>query len=126
MFRIILTCAALLIGQTAQAQNLLDQYVAYISTADIYNSKGARLKQPWQVLRQDRANFHRFGLSQEGDEWDSFFASKENRATMERMLRDGYMNPDAARAIVSGGVYVIVRIYGSGSTGRYIEVDVAG
>ncbi|PID37165.1 MAG: hypothetical protein CR993_01760 [Rhodobacterales bacterium] len=115
---------SLLGGAPAMAQDVIDSYVAYIGRADLYNSKGTRLRQPWQILRQDRANFHRFGISQDGDEWDSFFASMKNRGIMERMVRDGYIEPSAARAIVGGGAYVLVRIYGHGSRGEYVGVTV--
>jgi hypothetical protein len=108
----------------ASAQSLIGQYTAYIGTDDLYNSRGARLTEPWQILRQDRANYHRFGISQPGDEWDSFFGSIDNRAAMERMIMNGYINPQAARNIVSGGAVVVVRIYGSGGRGNRVEVDV--
>lgn len=108
----------------AFADSLVGQYVAYIGRDDLYNSSGARLSEPWQVLRQDRANFHRFGVSQAGDQSDSFFGDIDNRAAMERMVMNGRIEPIAARNIVNGGSMVVVRIYGSGSTGRRLEVDV--
>lgn len=115
---------ALAMSTPAWADDRLGQYVAYIGPHDIYNSKGARLHEPWQILRQDRANYHRFGLRDPGDEGDAFFASIDNRAAMERMLMDGYINPQAARAIVGGGVHVVMQIWGWGGQGRYVTVDV--
>lgn len=103
---------------------LLDEYTAYIGPRDLVASDGVRLTQAWQVIRQDRANFHRYRLRDRGDQSDTFFASVENRAIMERMVRDGQMSPSAARAIVRGGVWVTVRIYGRGDTGQYVEVIV--
>lgn len=41
------------------------------------------------------------------------------------MLRGGNITPNAARAILNGGVSVFVRIYGRGSRGDYITVTVA-
>ena len=108
----------------AVADEVIGQYVAYIGTADLYNSRGSRLKKPWQILRQDRANVHRFGESQPGDEGDRFFDDIDNRAAMERMVMNGYINPRAARDIVAGGAMVVVRIIGSGNVGRRVEVDV--
>lgn len=103
---------------------LLDEYVAYIGVRDLRASDGVRLSQAWQIIRQDRANYHRFGVRDRGDESDSFFGSANNRAIMERMVRDGRMSPSAARAVVQGDVWVSVRIYGRGSVGQYVEVTV--
>ena len=71
------------------AQDLVGSYVAYIGRDDLYSSKGVRLTEPWQILRQDRANYHRFGIRQRGDESDSFFNNMENRGIMERMIMNG-------------------------------------
>ena len=109
---------------SATAQQVVESYVAYIGRSDLYNSSGARLTQPWQILRQDRANFHRFGISQQGDQWDSFFGSIDNRAIMERMVMNGYIEPSAARSIVNGGAIVLVEIFGRGSRGDYVNVTV--
>ncbi|MCV2893548.1 hypothetical protein [Lentibacter sp. XHP0401] len=116
--------AALFFGSAAFAQEIVGSYVAYIGQDDLYNSKGDRLTEPWQVLRQDRANYHRYGISQRGDEWDSFFGSIENRGIMERMVMNGSIDPQAARNLVRGGATVFVRIYGRGSRGDYVRVTV--
>lgn len=108
----------------ASADDLVGSYVAYIGTDDLYNSRGTRLREPWQILRQDRANYHRFGVSQPGDQWDPFFGDIDNRATMERMVMRGYINPNAGRNIVAGGAMVVVNIFGRGNTGTRVEVDV--
>lgn len=120
----IFSVILLLLASPLTAQELVGQYVAYIGTDDLYNSNGARLSEPWQVLRQDRANVHRFGVSQPGDQSDSFFGSIDNRAIMERMVMNGRIDPAAAQRLVNGGSMVVVRIYGSGSTGRYVDVTV--
>ena len=111
-------------GSTASAQDLVGSYVAYIGQDDLYNSSGARLTEPWQVLRQDRANFHRFGISQRGDESDSFFGDLNNRAIMERMVMNGSIEPRAAQNLVRGGATVFVRIYGRGNQGDSVQVTV--
>ena len=120
----VLFALAFMMASPASAESVIGQYVAYIGRDDLYNSNGARLSEPWQVLRQDRANFHRFKVSQPGDEWDSFFSNIDNRAIMERMVMNGYIDPNARRNLVNGGAMVVVRIYGIGSTGRRVEVDV--
>ncbi|PTV94504.1 hypothetical protein C8J27_10735 [Rhodobacter aestuarii] len=113
-----------LMAVPAAAQDVVGAYVAYIGTDDLFNSRGQRLSAPWQVLRQDRANFHKFGLSQPGDEWDPFFGDVNNRAAMERMVMNGSIEPAAARKIMAGGATVFVRIYGYGSRGDYVRVTV--
>ena len=114
----------LLLAQPVMAQDLLGSYAAYIGEDDLYNSEGARLAEPWQVLRQDRANYHRFGVSQDGDEWDPFFEDADNREAMETMIRRGYIDPDAEKMILSGGAMVYVNVFGAGGVGDYVEVEV--
>lgn len=117
-------CLLALSGPVA-AQELIGSYVAFIGTDDLYNSKGARLSQPRQVLRQDRANYHKFGISQYGDEWDPFFGNYNNRAAMEQMIMRGAIDPGARANLMRGGATVFVRIYGYGNRGEYINVTVA-
>jgi hypothetical protein len=104
--------------------HIIEAYSAYIGEDDLFNSKGVRLTQPWQVLRQDRANVHRFGISQNGDSTDSFFGSSRNRAIMERMVQKGSISSSARRRLLDGGASVSVNIYGTGSRGDYINVVV--
>lgn len=108
----------------AFADELIGSYSAYIGEDDLYNSNGERLTKPWQILRQDRANFHKYGISQRGDEDDDFFASAENRANMEYMVQHGKIARSAAKALVRGDVMVTVEIYGSGGTGDFVNVTV--
>lgn len=117
--------ALLAFAAPATAQDLIGSYWAFIGNQDLYNSKGARLTAPWQVLRQDRANVHKFGISQPGDEWDAFFGSIDNRAAMERMIMNGSIEPSAARIVMQGGATVFVRIYGSGNHGTSVRVTVS-
>lgn len=124
MTRILAFLAFALTMSPVHADSLIGSYVAFIGQDDLYNSRGARLTEPWQVLRQDRANFHRFGVSQPGDQWDPFFGDIDNRAAMERMVMNGRIDPSAARALVNGGAMVSVEIYGSGSRGRSVSVTV--
>jgi len=117
--------AALGLAGAAVAQNVIGSYSAYIGWEDLHNSNGVRLSAPWQVLRQDRANYHRFGIRQAGDEWDEFFASMDNRAAMERMIMNGAIEPSAAQILMQGGATVFVRVYGQGGVGNSIRVTVS-
>jgi len=103
---------------------LLESYTAFLGWGDHYNSNGLRLTEPWQIIRQDRANYHRYGTGDPQDQWDSFFADYNNRAQAEQMLRNGYITPQARSAIVNGPVMIRVEIWGQGSTGTEIRVDV--
>lgn len=107
---------------TAQAQVLIEEYFAFLGPADHFNSSGQRLTLPWQIIRQDRANFHRFGVRDAGDQWDSFFASAQNRERMESMLANGSISATAARDIVNSNVWIRVQIYGFGNVGQYVRV----
>lgn len=119
--------AALVVAGSAPAvaQDWIGGYSAYIGEDDLYNSKGARLREPWQILRQDRANFHRFGIRQRGDEGDPFFASADNRAAMEQMVMRGTITREARRLLVQGGATVYVDIYGRNGRGTHVEVTVS-
>lgn len=123
--RVVLAAAVVAMAGPVAAQDLIGSYVAYIGTDDLYNSKGARLSQPWQVLRQDRANYHKFGISQTGDEWDPFFGDINNRAAMEQMIMRGAIDPAARANLMRGGATVFVRIYGYGDRGEFVDVTVA-
>lgn len=106
------------------ADELIGEYNAYIGEDDLYNSNGQRLTQPWQIIRQDRANFYKFGISQDGDEADPFFESQRNREAAERMIREGSMTRDARRMLLQGDVMIHVEIYGRGDVGDFINITV--
>lgn len=107
----------------AKADELIDAYNAYIGQDDLYNSRGVRLSEPWQVIRQDRANYYKFGIHQPGDEPDRFFASVNNRAKAERMVRSGMITHEAGRRLLSGDRMINVKIYRSRS-GDYLSITV--
>ena len=107
----------------AKADRLVEEYNAYIGEEDLYNSHGEQLTEPWQVIRQDRANYHRYGVTQPGDEGDSFFASAKNREKAERMIEYGTIETRAARALLRGGSVINVQVF-RGQDGDYINVTV--
>lgn len=110
------------LAMPAAAQQLLASYAAHIGVDDLYNSQGARLTEPWQVLRQDRANFHRFGISQFEDEWDPIFHSIEARAQFEQLIRAGRIDPNARRMILAGNATVYVEVWGWGDSLHSVNV----
>ncbi|MEP0232943.1 hypothetical protein [Roseibium sp.] len=111
-FALMLVVASTLLADKAAAQSqLLEAYSAFLGSADHFNSKGVRLTQPWQIIRQDRANFHKFGLGDPGDDGDRYFASAENRGRMEQMILNGTIERSAASRIVNSNVWITVEIY---------------
>ncbi len=107
----------------AAADDLIDEYNAYIGQDDLFNSNGERLREPWQIIRQDRANVHKFGVRQDGDESDGFFDSVANRAAAERMIRSGTMTRDAHDMILDGDVMINVKVF-EGPDGDYLRITV--
>ena len=97
----------------------VEVYEARLSAQDHYNSNGERLRTAAAIIRQDRANYHKFDLRDPEDEGDSFFASAENRARLEHLIARGSVSPRAARAIVNGTPLIVVRVYDD-----YVDVDV--
>ncbi|WP_427023046.1 hypothetical protein ACP4J4_10415 [Aureimonas ureilytica] len=106
------------------AVDLIESYVAFIGPDDLFNSSGQPLTRPWQVIRQDRANFHAYGRRDPGDQSDSFFSSQANRAELEGMLARGSISPAAAYRVMRGGTFVHVQIFGRGDVGAFVQVDV--
>jgi uncharacterized protein len=102
---------------------LLESYVAFLSETDHFNSSGERLRSAAAIIRQDRANFHRFGRRDPQDENDRFFADEDNRAALEQMLERGRADPGVISRIVNGTVLIRVNIY-RGGAGPYIVVTV--
>lgn len=114
---------ALTLAAPAAAQELIASYTAHIGQADLYNSRGERLREPWQILRQDRANFHRYGIRQFADEYDPVFGSMDARAQMEQLLRRGTITPEARRAILRGDTIVHVQVRGWGQRLHSVRVQ---
>ncbi len=69
----------------------------YIETGreDFFNSRGVPLKDVAAVIRQDRANFHRFGIRHPGDESDPYFSANGFRQSIPDLVNagnlDGYL-----------------------------------
>ena len=119
---------ALVIGLAANipvrinAQQLIGSYIALLSEADHFNSRGQRLTSAAAIIRQNRANFHRFGIRSPEDQDDPLFANEANRAALEQMLERGRADPGIVERIVNGPpVLVRVEIF-KGPSGPFIHV----
>lgn len=105
---------ALALGAAAPAiakQGPLDTYCADLSARDHFNSNGQRLTTAAAIIRQDRANYHRFRRRDPGDQSDSFFRIAANRARLEALIAEGDSEPSALRRIVNGEPRICVEIY---------------
>jgi hypothetical protein len=118
-----LSVATLFASQLANAQLLVESYQTYLSDQDHFNSRGQRLATAAQVIRRDRINHHRSGLKDAGDEDESFFEDKDNRAEIEQLLERGRTQPDVLSQIVSGTPHVQITIF-EGTNGPYMTVTV--
>ncbi|WP_323036314.1 hypothetical protein [Pararhodobacter sp.] len=94
------------------AQSFLGSYSAWIGPQDLNNSRGVRLWEPSQIIRQDRANFHRFNRRDSGDGGDPWFANANARASLERAVARIAFTPYQRDLIVQGGTWVQLDIYG--------------
>ena len=121
MKKVFLVLILLLASVPASADELIETYVARLGANDHFNSKGERLTSPALIIRQDRANFYKFGRGNEEDEDDMFFRDVKNRELLQKFLERGNTNPGAYRAIVNGQPLVRVNVYRSKS-GDYANV----
>jgi hypothetical protein len=116
-------CGAIVSTSSGKAQQLVESYVAFLSEADHFNSSGERLRTAAAIIRQDRANFHRFSRRDQADESDSFFADEANRGALEQMLEHGRASPGVISRIVNGTALIRVDIFRANS-GPFIRVTV--
>lgn len=61
------------------------RYIARISERDHYNSRGVRLENFSSILRQDRANYYRYGGDTEDEGDGGYFSTLKARENMEYM-----------------------------------------
>jgi hypothetical protein len=119
----LVALAAIFSVSPVRAQTLIESYTALLSARDHFNSNGVRLTSAAAIIRQDRANYYRFGLRDPEDEGDRYFADEANRATLERMLERGRAAPGVLRRIVDDAVLIRVDIYRV-DDGDFIRVTV--
>lgn len=111
------TLLMLLAVAPARAQ-VTDSYCTVISDTDKRASDGFELTDAASILRQDRANYHKFGDRDEGDGPDSSFRSARARERIPPMLDAGGTESTVLEDIVYGYPEICVDIYGT----RRIEV----
>lgn len=95
----------------AGAQQIVDSYCTSITENDKSASDGFQLTDAGSILRQDRANFHKFGYRDRGDESDRTFATTKARSRIPAMLAAGDTDRRTLRMIVRGSPHICVDIY---------------
>jgi hypothetical protein len=96
---------------------IVESYTARLSSKDHFNSDGVRLKLVADIIRQDRANYHKFNVRDNDDTGDNFFSDKDNRGRITVMLEKGHIDKATTQSILNGTPVVLVNIYN-----KYIEV----
>ena len=112
----ILPLAALLTGVLPAAA---DDYCARLSEKDHFASDGVRLTTVGAVIRQDRANVHRYGIIDRDDDLDEMFQEADSRPFLQKAVDANRFTPAEKRAILDGTPYVCVSVLG-----RRVEVDI--
>lgn len=74
------------------------------------------------MIGQDRANVHRSGITQPGDERDPWFGSGEMRTALESWVRDDAMSPATQAAVMAGGARILVDVLGQGIRANDVRV----
>lgn len=113
-------------GGAAAAQAIVDAYYAELSRQDMFNSSGMRLGDLGAILQQDRANVHRFGRRDAGDEMDPYFDNRDLRAQIPGLYARGDTDPLIERIVLGGSpLSVLVLLCGQRSVPQYLVVDFA-
>lgn len=106
----------------AAANDYLGSYVARLSRVDHFASDGYPLDNAAQVVRQDRANVHRFGRADREDDFDPWFRTNAQRARLQNLLqRPGALGPRVRQAIMRGTPLISVDVYRSRVVVRIVE-----
>ncbi len=85
------------------------RYRARLGRADHFNSIGVKLTDVASILRQDRANYYRYGIRDPEDESDTLFATAASRASIP-LMRIKCFDRDWKRRIIYGTPLVEVRV----------------
>ncbi len=96
-------------------------YHAVVGPRDHCNSRGTRLESAAQILRQERANFHR-QRGDEGDGVDPVFADPAARVQLEQLVREASFGSGVEQLIVDNSVTLVVRL--TGSKASLVGIDV--
>lgn len=99
----------LIFTNSIYAYNGITFYGAEISANDRYNSNGVRLTSVRDILRQDRANIQLSHVKDKYDDYNSYFASKQNREMFGTATIT--ISPELAQKIVNSNEPVLITVF---------------
>ena len=95
---------------TGRPASSLARYMCQIGDEDLRNSRGERLAEVGEVLAQDRANFHKYGVRHRRDmDEESYFTTPERRQLFYKIRIEGPAS--LKKSILQGGAIVVVTVY---------------
>jgi hypothetical protein len=125
---IIATTLLLLSIATSKGQDYSALYEARLSAQDHTSSDGSKLTDVASILRQDRANYHKFKKRDAEDQSDAFFSSAKNRELIDSYFKNVYSdNPMSAKdkqAILNGTPLVRVSLVDGIKNEKFLSVEV--
>ena len=89
---------------------VLSSYSTMLGRNDRISSDNKELKDVPAIIRQDRANFHRFNKRDDDDLQDLLFDSVDERLEIRRMLEAGAVQKDLSDIILKSDVKVEVKV----------------
>ena len=129
--KILLTLLGLLLfsgfaplASAGDEDDVITGYSARLSRKDHYASDGYKLESPAAVIRQDRANYHKFQKRDDEDDTDDYFDSAEHREGLERALERGRTTRAAYQSIMNGTPLISVNVYRGKGGGIYVDVKI--
>ncbi len=117
----VLTLMLGMVPAMASAESLLFEYYATLSPRDTYNSSGQPLNDVCAIVRQDRANVHKFG-NPDSDTPDKFFTTSSRRAMISGKCEYSRSHHTVERIRSQYIGFVLVRVYGSGEVVTRVQI----
>jgi len=125
----LITTTLLLLSITnSNGQDYSALYEARLSAQDHTSSDGSKLTDVASILRQDRANYHKFKKRDSDDQSDAFFSSAKNRELIDSYFKNVYsdnpMSPKDKQAILNGTPLVRVSLVDGIKNEKFLSVEV--
>ena len=83
-------------------------FEAKLSEKDHFSSAGKRLTTVAAIVRQDRANYYKYGKRDAGDTGANFYNSAASRAKLEREISNMKISSSLRKAILNGTPQIYV------------------
>lgn len=109
---------------SARSPTLIAEYFTTVGAEDSRNSRGNPVADWCAIVRQDRANHHRFGIRHDGDRGDPIFADGAARAAISGRCRVAPGSEHIPGLLEQGKTrHLWVRVYGDGATPSVVLVS---